>query len=129
MIWFVGDTAILAGVTDFANAEGDDLLVSATANATAEEVWTVQKHELPRSRKPFNVTVILFLNDKDYDAELTYLHLQERAPVGSKILYCILPDSPKLVEDLMHYNATPIVLNMLSGEYVQQRLTEAANAP
>lgn len=124
MIWFLGDNAILDAVVAFAGA--DELVVSAVADATPEDVWVRQKHELPRVRRPPPVIAIVFLKDLVYDAEQTYWHVQHALPTAdSKVIYLAMHDCASAIEGLDHFDAKPVLLDSLDKDHVLAKLHAA----
>lgn len=125
MIWFIGDNAIEPAVVALAAERAETLVVSATANATPEEVWTAQKHDAHPKWK--DVTVILYLPQQDYDSEATMWQIFSKISKG-KVLYCMSPNSPFVADGLRHYETDRIIaleLDSLDTDTVLNRLRAA----
>lgn len=125
MLWYIGDDKIWDAVQEY--VEGKDWLSSAAPNATPEEVWTTQLHDADRRWKDA-MTVILYLPQQDYDSEATLWRILSKIPVGSRVIYCMSPDSPRVHEGLDHYdnpNVTRIELNSTDKDEVLAKLRAA----
>lgn len=100
MLWFLGDSTILPAVQAFAGAE--EIILSASPNATIEEVWTGQITKIRNKRWVEPVTIVFYVNARDYDSERTVLAISIRVPEGSKLIFITYTGDSHVDEGLEH---------------------------
>lgn len=100
MIWFLGDSTILPAVQAFAGA--DEVILSASQNATVEEVWTDQITKIRNKRWIPPVVVICYINARDYDSERTVLAISIRVPESTRLIFISYTNDPRVDEGLTH---------------------------